>query len=91
MGDADNSSKWQHFVGTGAPRLLSPPGESDEWMHLSPINTRMHGKWLKYAKSTSQYSLAVSLKVRNYWSFEVNPLCCRDITRSDRQIGNWSY
>ncbi len=26
-GDADGSSKWRRFVGTGAPRSLSPPGE----------------------------------------------------------------
>ncbi len=26
-GDADGSSKWQDFVGTSAPRPLSPPGE----------------------------------------------------------------
>ncbi len=36
--------------------------KSDEWMHLSPIYTRVHGEWLRYAKSTSQYSLAFSLK-----------------------------
>ncbi len=27
MGDADGSSKWRRFVGTGAPRSLSQPGE----------------------------------------------------------------
>ncbi len=27
MGDTDGSSKWRRFVGTGAPRSLSPPGE----------------------------------------------------------------
>ncbi len=60
----------------------------DEWMHLSPIYTRLHGEWLRYAKSTSQYSLAFSLKVRDDWGSQVNPLCRHDITRSDRQIGN---
>ncbi len=34
-------------------------------MHLSPIYTRVHGEWLRYAKSTNQYSLAFSLKVRD--------------------------
>ncbi len=62
--------------------------KSDEWMHLSPIYTCLHGEWLRYAKSTSQYSLAFSLKVRDDWGSQVNPLCRHDITRSDRQIGN---
>ncbi len=31
------------------------------------------------------------LLVRDDWGFQVNPLCRHDITRSDRQIGNWSY
>ncbi len=62
--------------------------KSDEWMHLSPFYTRMHGEWLRYAKSTNQYSLPFSLKVTDDWGFQVNPLCRHDITRSDRQIGN---
>ncbi len=41
-------------------RLLSV--KPDEWMYLSPFYTRMHGEWLRYAESTSQYSLAFSLK-----------------------------
>ncbi len=56
-------------------------------MHLSPFYTRMYGEWLRYANSTSQYSLAFSL-YRDDWGFQVNPLCRHDITRSDRQIGN---
>ncbi len=56
-------------------------------MHLSPFYTRMHGEWLRYANSTSQYSLAFSL-YKDDWGFQVNPLCRHDITRSDRQIGN---
>ncbi len=52
--------------------LLS--GKPDEWMHLSPIYNRMHGEGLRYAKSTSQYSLAFSLKVRDDWGSQVNPL-----------------
>ncbi len=40
-------------------RLLS--GKPDEWMHLSPFYTHMHGEWLRYAKFTSQYSLTFSL------------------------------
>ncbi len=48
--------------------------KSDKWMHLSPIYTRMYGEWLRYTKSTSQYSLAFSLKVRDDWGSQVNPL-----------------
>ncbi len=47
--------------------LLS--GTPDEWMHLSPFYILMHGEGLRYAKSTSQYSLAFSLKVRDDWGF----------------------
>ncbi len=68
----------------------APKQKSDEWMHLSPIYTHVHGEWLRYAKSTSQYSLAFSLKVRDDWGSQVNPLCRHGITRSDRQIGNLS-
>ncbi len=32
-------------------RLLSV--KPNEWMHLSPFYTRMHGEWLRHAKSTS--------------------------------------
>ncbi len=46
----------------------------------------MHGKWLRYAKYTSQYELAFSLKVTDGWGFQVNPLCRHDITRSDQHI-----
>ena len=46
-------------------RLLSVKPE--EWMHLSPIYTRRHGEWLRYVKSTSQFSLAFSLKLRDDW------------------------
>ncbi len=67
---------------------LTTKQKSDEWMHLLPIYTRVHGEWLRYAKSTSQYSLAFSLKVRDDWCSQVNPLCRHHITRSDRQIGN---
>ncbi len=69
----------------------APKQKSDEWMNLSPFYTRMHGEWLRYAKSTSQYSLPFSLKVRDDWGFQVNPLCRHDTTRSDRQIGNNNF
>ncbi len=52
-------------------RLLSIKPE--EWMHLLPMYTRVHGEWLRYAKSTSQYSLAFSIRVRDDWGFQVNP------------------
>ncbi len=44
--------------------FLAPQRKPDEWMHLSPIYTRVHGEWLRYANSTSQYSLAFSLSQR---------------------------
>ncbi len=47
----------------------------------------MHGEWLRYAKSTSQFHWRFLL-VRDVLGFQVNPLCRHDITRSDRQIGN---
>ncbi len=70
-------------------RLLSE--KPDEWMHLSPLYSRMHGEWLRYAKSTSQYSLAFSLKVRDDWGFQVNPLCCHDIMSPFPPSGNEGY
>ncbi len=56
-------------------------------LYLSPFYTRMHGEWLRYAKSTSQFHWRFLL-VRDVRGFQVNPLCRHDITRSDRQIGN---
>ncbi len=70
-------------------RLLS--GKPDEWMHLSPFYTRMHGAWLRYAKSTSQYSLVISLKARDDCGFQVNPLCRHDITSPFPPSGNEGY
>ncbi len=70
-------------------RLLS--GKPDEWMHLLPFYTRMHGAWLRYAKSTSQYSLVISLKARDDCGFQVNPLCRHDITSPFPPSGNEGY
>ncbi len=64
------TSNHRWWPGTSS-RLLSVKPE--EWMHLSPIYTRMHNYWIRYAKSTSQYSLAFSLKVRDDWGSQVNP------------------
>ncbi len=47
--------------------------------------------WLRYAKSNSQYSLAFSLKVRDDWGFQVNPLCRHDITSPFPSSGNEGY
>ncbi len=33
----------------------APKQKSNQWTHLSPFNTRIHGEWLRYAKSTSQF------------------------------------
>ncbi len=67
-------------------RLLSV--KPDEWMHLSPIHTRVHGEWLRYAKSTSQWRF---LLVRDDWGFQVNPLCRHDITSPFPPSGNEGY
>ncbi len=65
----------------------APKQKSNQWTHLSPFYTRIHGEWLRYAKSTSQFHWRFLL-VRDDRGFQVNPLCRHDITRSDRQIWN---
>ncbi len=83
-----NKTKMNGFVEISTLLIHSAPKQkSNEWMHLSPFYTRMHGEWLRYAKSTSQFHWRFLL-VRDVRGFQVNPLCCHDITRSDRQIGN---
>ncbi len=86
-----NKTKMNGFVEISTLLIHSAPKQkSNEWMHLSPFYTRMHGEWLRYAKSTSQFHWRFLL-VRDVRGFQVNPLCRHDITRSDRQIGNYSY
>ncbi len=83
-----NKTKMNGFVEISTLLIHSAPKQkSNEWMHLSPFYTRMHGEWLRYAKSTSQFDWRFLL-VRDVRGFQVNPLCRHDITRSDRQIGN---
>ncbi len=85
-----NKTKMNGFVEISTLLIHSAPKQkSNEWMHLSPFYTRMHGEWLRYAKSTSQFHWRFLL-VRDVRGFQVNPLCRHDITRSDRQIGNWN-
>ncbi len=85
-----NKTKMNGFVEISTLLIHSAPKQkSNEWMHLSPFYTRMHGEWLRYAKSTSQFHWRFLL-VRDVRGFQVNPLCRHDITRSDRQIGNHS-
>ncbi len=85
-----NKTKMNGFVEISTLLIHSAPKQkSNEWMHLSPFYTRMHGEWLRYAKSTSQFHWRFLL-VRDVRGFQVNPLCRHDITRSDRQIGNKS-
>ncbi len=84
-----NKTKMNGFVEISTLLIHSAPKQkSNEWMHLSPFYTRMHGEWLRYAKSTSQFHWRFLL-VRDVRGFQVNPLCRHDITRSDRQIGNY--
>ncbi len=86
-----NKTKMNGFVEISTLLIHSAPKQkSNEWMHLSPFYTRMHGEWLRYAKSTSQFHWRFLL-VRDVRGFQVNPLCRHDITRSDRQIGNFLY
>ncbi len=85
-----NKTKMNGFVEISTLLIHSAPKQKcNEWMHLSPFYTRMHGEWLRYAKSTSQFHWRFLL-VRDVRGFQVNPLCRHDITRSDRQIGNWT-
>ncbi len=84
-----NKTKMNGFVEISTLLIHSAPKQkSNEWMHLSPFYARMHGEWLRYAKSTSQFHWRFLL-VRDVRGFQVNPLCRHNITRSDRQIGNW--
>ncbi len=86
-----NKTKMNGFVEISTLLIHSAlKQKSNEWMHLSPFYTRMHGEWLRYAKSTSQFHWRFLL-VRDVRGFQVNPLCRHDITRSDRQIGNQGY
>ncbi len=86
-----NKTKMNGFVEISTLLIHSAPKQkSNEWMHLSPFYTRMHGEWLRYAKSTSQFHWRFLL-VRDVRGFQVNPLCRHDITRSDRQIGNLGF
>ncbi len=41
------------LVARDSSRLLSV--KPNQWMHLSPFYARVHGEWLRYAKSTSQF------------------------------------
>ncbi len=76
------------LVARDSSRLLSV--KPNEWMHLSPLYTRMHGEWLRYAKSTSQFHCRFLL-VRDVRGFQVNPLCRHDITSPFPPSGNGGY
>ncbi len=76
------------LVARDLSRLLSV--KPNEWMHLSPFYTRMHGDWLRYAKSTSQFHWRFLL-VRDVRGFQVNPLCRHDITSPFPPSGNGGY
>ncbi len=76
------------LVARDSSQLLSV--KPNEWMHLSPFYTRMHGEWLRYAKSTSQFHWRFLL-VRDVRGFQVNPLCRHDITSPFPPSGNGGY
>ncbi len=51
-----NKTKLKGFVEISTLLIHSAPKQkSNQWMHLSPFYTRVHGEWLRYAKSTSQF------------------------------------
>ncbi len=51
-----NKTKMKGFVEISTLLIHSAPKQkSNQWTHLSPFYTRMHGEWLRYAKSTSQF------------------------------------
>ncbi len=55
-----NKTKMNGFVEISTLLIHSAPKQkSNEWMHLSPFYTHMHGERLRCAKSTSQF----------YWRF----------------------
>ncbi len=67
-----NKTKMSGFVEISTLLIHSAPKQkSNEWMHLSPFYTRMHGEWLRYAKSTSQFHWRFLL-VRDVRGFQVN-------------------
>ncbi len=76
------------LVARDSSRLLSV--KPNEWMHLSHFYTRMHGEWLRYAKSTSQFHWRFLL-VRDVRGFQVNPICRHDITSPFPPSGNGGY
>ncbi len=85
-----NKTKMKGFEEISTLLIHSAPKQkSNQWTHLSPFYTRMHGECLRFAKSTSQFHCHFPL-IRDDRGFQVNPLCRHDITRSDRQIGNTS-
>ncbi len=65
-----SKTKMNGFVEISTLLIHSAPKQkSNEWMHLSPFYTRMHGEWLRYAKSTSQFYWRFLFSQR----FQVNP------------------
>ncbi len=61
-----NKTKMNGFVEISTLLIHSAPKQKcNEWMHLSPFYTRMHGEWLRYAKSTSQFNCRFLLGLRH--------------------------
>ncbi len=62
-----NKTKMKGFVEISTHLIhMAPKPKSNQWTHLSPFYTRMHGEWLRYAKSTSQFHWHFLLSQR--WS-----------------------
>ncbi len=70
-----NKTKMNGFVEISTLLIHSAPKQkSNEWMHLSPFYTRMHGEWFRYAKSTSQFHWRFFLSQR-WWGLPSKSLC----------------
>ncbi len=60
-------------------RLLNV--KPNQWVHLSPFYTRVHGEWPRYAKSISQFQ----------WRFLFSQGCRLNITSPFPPSGNGGY
>ncbi len=77
------------LVARNSSRLLSV--KPNEWMHLSAFYTRMHGEWLRYAKSTSQFHCRFLLSQRLLGLPSKSPMSSRHITSPFPPLDNGGY
>ncbi len=73
-----SKTKMNGFVEISTLLIHSAPKQkSNEWMHLSLVYTRMHGEWLRYAKSTSQFHCRFLFSQRCLWLPGKSPMSSR--------------